>query len=79
MDPTLVMREMPGWMLTLAVDGELIPGGWRIGAGPRSFIAHIGPDPSRLGATIARCLHLDRGVVGEECKTTQDMAADRVG
>src|SRR3954453_8440964 len=66
-------------MLALAIDGEPIAGAGRIRTMPGPLVADIGPDPRRLGVAIARRLQLDRGVIGEDRLTAQDMTADRVG
>ena len=66
-------------MLALAIDGEPIAGGRRIRAVPGPLVADIGPDPRRPGLAVARRLQLDRRVVGEDRRTAQDVAPDRVG
>jgi len=46
---------------------------------PRTFVANIGPDPGGLGLTVARRLHLDRGVIRKDRLPALNMATDRIG
>jgi hypothetical protein len=66
-------------MLALAIASEPIAGGGRIRAEPGPLVADVGPDPRRLGLAVARRLQLDRRVVGEDRRSAQDVATDRVG
>src|SRR3954471_25047393 len=79
MHPASEALQVAGGMLALAIDGEPIAGGGRIGSEPGLLVADVGPDPRRPGAALARRLQLDRRVVGEDRRTAQDVTLDSVG
>jgi hypothetical protein len=79
MHPALVASQVVGGMLALAIASEPIASGGRIRTKPGPLVADIGPDPCRPGLAGARRLQLDRRVVGEDRRSAQDVAADRVG
>src|SRR5262245_44821349 len=66
-------------MLALAIDGEPVAGSGRAGSEPGALVTNVGPDPCRPGAALAWRLQLDRGVVGEDRLTAQNVAADGIG
>src|SRR5215203_3674863 len=78
MHPALIALQVAGGMLALAIDAEPITGGRWTRAEPGPLVADVGPDPRRPGAALARRLELDKGVVGEDRRTAQDMTADRL-
>ena len=79
MHPSFKAVEMLGGVLAFAVDGELVPGCRWIRPEPRPLVTYVGPDPGCLGSAVARGLHLERCVIGEDRRTAQHVPADRIG
>ncbi len=76
--PALVPGQVFGGVLALAIDGELIPCRWWVGAAPWPFVANIGPDPGGLAFAGALHLHLQGGVVGKDRLAALNMAPDHI-
>src|ERR1700723_4740342 len=69
--------EMGLWMLSAAVGREGEPDRGRNRIGTWTAIAHIGPEPSGLGSSVARREHRNGCVVGMKLGGREHVGADR--
>jgi hypothetical protein len=78
MHDALVVGQVPPRVFALAVGAIGKPERRRRIAPGRAFVAHIGPQPPRLGPPCAAGKRRDRGVVTVQGVAGEGMAADRL-